>query len=97
MGLHGVLRFVPHALADVPRGDGAVGGYVIRLRLGHLPEHRPPDLHRVGEVLGLHAPGAVVAGAALHRGHRGAGNRLEHLTRLLTHVLHARMAWDVIR
>src|SRR5207244_10196696 len=68
MRFFGRLRLVAHALPDVPRGDGAVGGYVIRMRLGHLPEQRPPDLHRVGELLGLYAPGAVVAGAANSRG-----------------------------
>src|SRR3954470_13149134 len=64
-----------HALYDMPAGDRAVGAHVIRPRIksfGHLPEHRPADLHRVGEIFRLHAPRAVVPGTALHRVHGGA-------------------------
>src|SRR6185503_15326578 len=86
-----------HPLANVARRDRAVGTDVGGARFGHHAEYRAADLHRVLVVLGLHAPGAVMAGAALHRGHLGAGNRLEQLARLLPHVLHARMARDVIR
>src|SRR5688572_13529836 len=85
-----------HALHDVARGDRAVRAYVMGIRLGHLAEHRAADLHGVLEVLGLHAPSAVVARAALDDLHLRAWNRLEHLARLLSHVLYARMARDVI-
>src|SRR6202008_4818846 len=56
-----------HALPDVAPGDGAVGADVVGRALGHLAEHRAPDLHRVLVVLDLDAPRPVVAGAALDR------------------------------
>src|SRR3954462_4470294 len=57
-----------HALHDMPAGDRAVGADVVRSRrieaLRHLPEHRAADLHRAREIFRLHAPRAVVTGAA---------------------------------
>src|SRR4051812_19303163 len=78
-----VPAVIPNALHDMPGGDRAIRADVIRDRLGHAAEHGAADLHRVFEVLGLHAPGAVVAGAALDRGDGRAGDRLEQLAGLL--------------
>src|SRR4051812_47699354 len=72
-------------LHDMPSGDRAVRAYVVGTRLAHLAKHRTADLHRVGEELLLHAPGAVVPGAALDRAHRRAGDAFEQLPRLLSH------------
>src|SRR4051812_48133133 len=47
MRLYSAFRLFTHALHDVARGDRAVGAHVVRLDRGHLPEHRPADLHRV--------------------------------------------------
>src|SRR5438067_8409321 len=90
------FRFFLHPLHDVARGDRAVGAHEVRLDCRHLPEHRPADLHRALVILGLHAPGAVVSRAALDHRHLGARNHLERFARLLSHVLHARVAGDVI-
>src|SRR5262249_3309810 len=57
----------------------------------------PADLHRILVVLRLDTPRPVVAGAALHGVDRGSRDELQGLARLLPHVLHARMAGDVIR
>src|SRR5579859_5995384 len=84
-------------LLDVTRGNRAIRRNVVWIRLRHLPEHRPADLHRVGIVLRLHAPGTVVARATLHGGDRRAGDKLQRFSGLLAHVLHPRMAGYVIR
>src|SRR6266568_9201309 len=64
------VRFDCPRLADalfyVARGDRAVRADVVGLVAGHLPEHRPPDLHGVFVILGFDAPGSVVACATLH-------------------------------
>src|SRR5437667_7819700 len=85
-----------HALLYMARGDRAVGADVVGLVAGHLPEHRPSDLHGVLVVLGFDAPGSVVAGAALHRVERRPRYELQRFAGLLSHVLHARMARDVV-
>src|SRR6266568_7382965 len=94
------VRFDCPRLADalfyVARGDRAVRADVVGLVAGHLPEHRPPDLHGVFVILGFDAPGSVVAGAALDRIQRGPRNELQRFAGLLSHVLYARMAWDVV-
>src|SRR5205823_10963483 len=96
MRLYSAFRILAHALHDVARRDRAVRAHVVRLDRRHLPEHRPADLHRVLVVLRLHAPRAVVAGAALDYGHLGPGDHLERFARLLSHVLHPGVAGDVI-
>src|SRR5690348_5431207 len=53
------------AFLQVMRGELAVGGEVVGLQLGDLADHRAADLERRLVELGLHAPGAGVAGAAL--------------------------------
>ena len=40
-----------HALLDAASRDRAVGAHEVGLGLGHLPEHRPADLHRLREEL----------------------------------------------
>ena len=92
----GTLAFA-HPLQDMAPRDRAVRADPVGRRLAHHAEYRTPDLHRVGVILGLHAPGAIVPGAALDRGQLRAGDRLQHFARFLPHVLHARMAGDVIR
>src|SRR3954471_17095536 len=64
-----------NALLDLPRRDRAVLADPVRLSLGHRAEHGAPDLHRVGEVLLLDAPGSVVPGAALHGAQLRPGNQ----------------------
>src|SRR5689334_10382205 len=66
--LQRLLLFLPYSLADVPRRDRAIRADPVGLRLRHLAEDGPADLHRVLVVLLLHAPGAVVARAAFDRG-----------------------------
>src|SRR6266699_5332304 len=85
-----------HALLYVTGGDRAVGADVVGLAASHLPEDRPPDLHGVFEVLGFDAPGSIVAGATLYRVERRPRYELQRFAGLLSHVLHARMAWDVV-
>src|SRR6266511_4283135 len=54
----GMRLFCPafaHALLYVAGGDRAVRADVVGLVTGHLPEHRPPDLHGVFVVLGFDA------------------------------------------
>src|SRR5688572_25049301 len=67
-------RGLAHALQYVPSRDRAIRADVVGRALAHLAEHRPADLHRVVEVLGFHAPGAVVPGAALDGRDPGIGN-----------------------
>src|SRR6266853_4625404 len=85
-----------HALLYMAGGDRAVRADVVGLVAGHLPEHRPPDLHGVLVVLGLNAPSSVVAGATLHRVERRPRYELQRFAGLLSHVLNARMARDVV-
>ena len=59
--------------------------------------HRPPDFERRLEVTLEDAPGAAMARAALDHREIGFGNELQHLGRLLAHVLGAGMAGDVDR
>src|SRR5258706_13852324 len=80
----------PYPLHDMPGGDRAVRAHIVGTRFRHAAEHRAADLHRVVEVLGLHAPGAVVACAALDGGDGGARKRLQQIPGLLSPVLHAR-------
>src|SRR5712692_4017303 len=96
MRFHCITGFLSHSLHDVPCSDRAIGADVVGRSGGHLAEHRPADLHRLVEVLGLHAPGAVVTRAALDHRHLGARHALQHLARLLAHVLHAGVAGDVV-
>src|SRR6476659_6982660 len=84
------------ALLDPATRNRAVRADVLRLEVVHPLEDRLADLHRFGEELALHAPGAVVTGASLDRVDRRVGNPLEHFARLLTDVLHARVTRDVI-
>src|SRR5437660_9421931 len=86
----------PHALLYMARGDRAVRADVIGLVAGHLPEHGSPDLHGVFVVLGFDAPGSVVTGATLHRIEGRPRYELQRFAGLLSHVLHARMARDVV-
>src|SRR5205809_169895 len=73
MGFLGMRRgsALSYALHDMPPRDRAIGGNIVwtcAVRpFAHLPEDRAADLHRAGEELLLHAPGAVVARAALDR------------------------------
>src|SRR5437879_158307 len=85
-----------HALFYVARGDRAVRADVVGLVAGHLPEHRPSDLHGMFVVLGFDAPSSVVAGATLHSVERCPWHELQRFAGLLSHVLHARMARDVV-
>src|SRR5882672_772264 len=85
-----------HALLYMAGGDRTVGTDVIGLSAGHLAEYRPPDLHRVFVVLGFDAPGSIVAGAPLHGVERRPWYELQRFAGLLSHVLHARMARDVV-
>src|SRR6266545_6657951 len=85
------------ALHDRAAGDWAVGADVVRSVLRHLPEYRPADLHRRRIELALHAPGAIVARAALDGVYRRAGDRLDYFPRPLTDVLYPRMTGDVVR
>src|SRR5438045_2335492 len=85
-----------HALFYMARGDRAIRADVVGLVAGHLPEHRPPDLHGVFVVLGFDAPGSVVAGATFHGVERRPRYELQRFAGLLSHVLHARMARDVV-
>src|SRR5258706_438705 len=96
MRLYSAFRFFSDALHDVARRDRAIGADVVWLGRRHLPEHRPSDLHRVVKIFCLHAPRAVVAGAALDHRHLRARHHLQRLARFLPHVLHACMAGDVI-
>src|SRR5258708_33542153 len=95
LGLPGRLHG-PESFLDVVGGELAVGGEVVGREIGDLPEHRAPDLQRRGMELLLHAPGAGVPRAALDRQHLGAVNRFERRLGLQAHLLHARMAGDVI-
>src|SRR5712691_11255027 len=85
-----------HALLYVASGDRAIGTDVIGLVAGHLAKHRTADFHGVFVVLGFDAPGSVVAGATLHRVERRPRYELQHFAGLLSHVLNARMARDVV-
>src|SRR6267143_1799218 len=85
-----------HALLYMAGGDRAVRADVVGIVAGHLPEHGPPDLHGVFVVLGFDAPGSVVAGATFHRVERRPRYELQRFAGLLSHVLHARMARDVV-
>src|SRR6266853_2408952 len=84
------------ALLYVPGRDRTIGADVVWLAVSHLAKYRPPDFHRVFVVHGLHAPGSVVAGTAFHRVERRPRYELQRFAGLLPHVLHARMARDVV-
>src|SRR6266851_3605435 len=94
------MRFFRPALADallyVPGRNRTIGADVVGLAVCHLAKYRPPDFHRVFVVLGLNAPGSVVAGAALHRVERRPRYELQRFAGLLSHVLYTRMARDVV-
>src|SRR6266478_393565 len=85
-----------HALLYMAGRDRAVRADVVGLVAGHLPEHGLSDLHGVFVVLGFDAPGSVVAGATLHRVEGRPRYELQRFAGLLSHVLHARMARDVV-
>src|SRR5258706_1503984 len=84
------------ALLYMPGRNRAIGADVVGLAVSHLAKYRPPDFHRVFVVLGLHPPGSVVAGAALHGVERRPRYELQRLAGLLSHVLHARMTRYVV-
>src|SRR2546428_8916923 len=73
-----------HALFYVARGDRAVRADVVGLVAGHLPEHRPSDLHGMFEVLGFGAPGSVVAGTPLRSVERFPCHDLQRFVDLLS-------------
>ena len=85
------------ALLDMASGNRAVGADVIGLGVAHQAEHRAADFHRLFKVLAFYAPGAVVPGAALDGRDLGLRHHLQQFAGLLTHVLHAQMAGNVIR
>ena len=84
------------ALADLQGRERAVG----RDRVGPVPldlvEHGRADLHRQREVLGLHAPGPVVARALLDGQDLGAGDEREQVAGLEADVLHLEVAGDLV-
>src|SRR3954463_6822784 len=84
------------ALRDMPARYRAVRAYIVGFRGRHLSEHRPADLHGIGEKLCLDTPRAIVARTTLHRIDLGPRHQLKQFTRLLSHVLHPKMTWNVI-
>src|SRR5919204_5221326 len=61
----GVVRDDASSLVDLQRGQWTVGGYAVRCRGRDVPEQRLGELHRQLEVLFLHPPSTVDAGALL--------------------------------
>src|SRR5207342_1066528 len=69
----------PDALLDVPRGDRTVRADAVGRSSRHGLEHRPADLHGVGEELFLHPPGAVVTRTPLYGSDLGSGHEFQYL------------------
>src|SRR6185436_21110399 len=83
-------------LLDPAAGDRTVRAHVVRVVVVHPVEYRLADAHRFRKELDLDAPRAVMTGAPLDRVDFGSRNPLQRLARLLPHVLHARVAGNVV-
>ncbi len=86
-----------HALFDMVACELAIRGYVVGISaltvvglgvLGHLPEHRTPDLHCHLMKFYFHDPVDRMAITPLDGVDSGVRNHLQGLAGLLAHVLH---------
>src|SRR5436309_15752188 len=91
-----MLRLPTRSLLDLERGQRAVGGGDGRARADRV-EQRLRELERQLVVFLLEAPGAVHGRTLLDHVDRGAGNRAQHVRRLVAEVLRPQMTGYVVR
>src|SRR6185312_4279761 len=95
LGRRGLAVERRHALEDMRGGERAFRGDESLVVFCRLARDRLSHLERHVEIFLEHAPGAAMPGAALDDGEIRLRQEAQHLRRLGTHVLRARMAGEM--